>query len=135
MDQSGLIGVIVFVLVVVVGGLLLYLYLDYRTGQEQARASRQREQPPAPPVQPPPSAPPSSPPRIVFGPTSDARPDIIFEARGEQTGRICPVCRRPIAAEEYTADRIIICPSCRNHIHVECWEYSTSPGNCPVCGR
>lgn len=151
MDLEGLLLVAIFALVVIAGGVAVYLYTDYRAGQRRAMISRQRERSLAPPLPPPPSEPPAelpAPPRIVFGtpsaqpPVADDRiafgPSEAIEVQGQRASsasRTCPVCRQAIAANEYTQDRIIICPSCHNHFHVECWEYSTSPGRCPNCGR
>lgn len=152
MNLEGLFWVVVFALVVIAGGVVAYLYIDYRAGQRQARISRQRARPLSPPSPPPPSEPPAelpATPRIVFGPPSASPPPVAddriafgpgeaIEARGREASsasRTCPVCRQAIAANEYTQDRITICPNCHNHFHVECWEYSTSPGRCPNCGR
>lgn len=147
MDLEGFFWVAVFALVVIAGGVVAYLYIDYRAGQKRAMISRQRARPLSPPSPPPPAELPA-PPRIVFGPPAAPPPAasgrIAFgpgetvEARGQEVSsasRTCPVCRQAIAANEYTQDRIIICPNCHNHFHVECWEYSTSPGRCPNCGR
>ena len=147
MDLKGLLLVAVFALVVIAGGVVAYLYLEYRAGQRRAMISRQQARPLSPPSLPSLSELPASP-RVVFGPPS-APPPVVdgriafglsgaIEARGREASpasRTCPVCRQAIAANEYTQDRIIICPNCHNHFHVECWEYSTSPGRCPNCGR
>jgi len=138
MDQSGWLWAGLFVLIAVVAGVALYLYLDYRAGRDRARAARlqQGSGRPLPPPVPPLPGKVEELPRIVFGKTYDV---------GDQGGpglpnvqqvtgtRTCPVCRRPINAEDYLADRVIICPHCRTHVHVECWEYSSN--RCPVCGQ
>jgi hypothetical protein len=147
MDGSSLIWLIVIVLVALVCGAAVWLYSDYQAGRKRARASRGQAEPrvAAPPVAPPPELPPPEPvPRIDFGPTKDLASPIQFgEAQvvppaGAQVApaadaRTCPVCRRSVSADEYAADRMIICPDCRTHVHVECWEYSSN--RCPNCDR
>ncbi len=139
MDQSGWLGVGLFVLIVVVAGVALYLYLDYRAGRDRAQAARLQRgpiHPLLPPGSPLPPVKVEEQPRIAFGETYDPGSQSSGGSPGMQSAtdsRTCPVCRRSINAEDYPADRAIICPHCRTHVHVECWEYSSN--RCPNCGR
>lgn len=144
-DSVIIILVLLFIALAAAG--VAYLYGDYRSGQQQARLSRSNRQPSPPAPQlpaaqlPPPPQRVQSPgdKRIVFGATEEMAPlvragmeeapPIQVNAVGE---RRCPVCRQPISAVDYAQDRAVICPHCRTHSHVECWEYS---GRCPSCGR
>lgn len=135
--------ILLFFVGVAVAGVLFYLYLDYKSGRNRQqlppRGSRQvYHQPPSPSVTlPQPESKAMPQPRVVFGATYDLIPgQQQSSAAGPQPAQInreCPVCRRSISSSDYQSDRIIICPNCRTHVHVDCWEYS---GNkCPNCGQ
>jgi len=138
MNDSVLFWFGLFVVLVIIGGVIAWLYSEYQAGQNRAKAARlQRKSTPPllPPSEPLPPAKGKRQPYIVFGKTYD--PSSLGDpgsppAQMATESRTCPVCRRSINAEDYTADRVIICPQCRTHVHVDCWEYSSNL--CPNCG-
>jgi len=149
MDTTSLLWLAAIVVIAVAAGVGIWLAADMQAGRKRAESSRRAERrvPPPPSRDAPsvePKVPPPAPdPRIRFGETRDlytaqpATPEPPPTAvPGQNTtgqSRTCPVCRHEIAIDQYLADRVVICPDCRTHVHSECWEYSSN--QCPNCGQ
>ena len=139
MNQSEWLWVGLLMLIAAVAGVALYLYLDYRASRDRAKAARLQQRPNHSRLLSGSSLSRrkvAKQPRIVFGETHSPGNQNNPGASSVQpaTGvRTCPVCRRPINGDDYLADRVIICPHCRTHVHAQCWEYSSN--RCPVCGQ